>query len=320
MGGLVRVTGAGMGCPDWPKCFGEWIPPTSEAQLPDNYKEVYITKRKSKVERLITFLEKVGMHDKALKIQKKQGLFEPHVYSFSKAYTEYGNRLVGVLTGIFALLTVFFSVTFFKKAFWKMGFAFIGLFFIIYNGWLGSIVVDSNLFGGMVTIHFVIAFFAVLFFMLAFYHGKESLATTNTDGKRLLWISLALVLGIVQLISGTLVREQAEILAGLNTIISINNFELLGSNFNLHRLTAPILAVIIIWVLFKNRNIASRKKINTFYLACLILLLLQVLTGVLNVRFNFPPMAQLAHVVLGSVLLTGLIFISIHEFKVKTSS
>ena len=27
VGGLVRATGSGLGCPGWPKCYGTWFPP-----------------------------------------------------------------------------------------------------------------------------------------------------------------------------------------------------------------------------------------------------------------------------------------------------
>ncbi|MEI6541738.1 MAG: COX15/CtaA family protein, partial [Planctomycetota bacterium] len=51
LGGLVRATGSGMGCPDWPKCFGLWAPPNCECKLPANYQEIYLQKRLQKVER-----------------------------------------------------------------------------------------------------------------------------------------------------------------------------------------------------------------------------------------------------------------------------
>ena len=55
-GSIVRITESGMGCPDWPKCFDQYIPPTDISQLPDNYQLYYSSKREKKIKKFTSFL------------------------------------------------------------------------------------------------------------------------------------------------------------------------------------------------------------------------------------------------------------------------
>ncbi|MBP9688907.1 MAG: COX15/CtaA family protein, partial [Bacteroidia bacterium] len=128
VGGLVRSTGSGMGCPDWPKCFGTWVPPTDVSQLPANYKELF----------------KTSTHEVA----------EFDVY---KTWTEYVNRLIGVATGLFVFFTVLFAIPYLKtkpSIFWL---SFLALILTAFQGWIGAKVVAANLAHWMVTIHMIIA-------------------------------------------------------------------------------------------------------------------------------------------------------------------
>ena len=74
-GSFVRMSGSGMGCPDWPKCFGKWVPPTELTELPEDYREAYLLKRQKKVEKFCKFLDKIGLDATAQKI-----LNDPDVY------------------------------------------------------------------------------------------------------------------------------------------------------------------------------------------------------------------------------------------------
>jgi cytochrome c oxidase assembly protein subunit 15 len=100
-GGTVRATGAGLGCPDWPLCFGQLIPPFSEKELPDNWSDFLPDKNSENIK------------------------FNP-----VHTWTEYINRLLGATLGIFTILLVFSSKSFLKvkpSVFWcAMGAFFFG--------------------------------------------------------------------------------------------------------------------------------------------------------------------------------------------------
>ena len=144
VGSIVRSTGAGMGCPDWPKCFGSYIPPTSSAQLPDNYLEVFKAKRIEKNQRLAKVLMSLGYHDLGNQILTDPAIQEEQTFNVTKAWIEYINRLIGVLIGVMVFLNMIGSFAF-KTNKWL---PIVGVFIFIltgFQGWVGSLVVSTNL-------------------------------------------------------------------------------------------------------------------------------------------------------------------------------
>ncbi len=95
-GGVVRSTGSGMGCPDWPKCYNGWFPPTCVCELPSNYQQLYLEKRLKKAEKFSELLMNLGFKKQAILILNDPKLQIPEVFNTTKAWIEYINRLIGV--------------------------------------------------------------------------------------------------------------------------------------------------------------------------------------------------------------------------------
>ena len=185
VGATVRASGSGMGCPDWPTCFGSWVPPTSEAQLPVNYQEIYA---------------ELGYSDTR--------------FNVVKTWTEYANRLLGVSIGFLIFLTAIYSwscrahdTRIFKAsvaAFLMVGF----------QGWLGSKVVSSNLLPGMITIHMLVALAIVGTLLYAVAQARRGIMASqsvgNIDQRFGKWLYIVLGLTVLQVAMGTQVREMTD--------------------------------------------------------------------------------------------------------------
>jgi cytochrome c oxidase assembly protein subunit 15 len=298
LGGLVRATGSGMGCPDWPKCFGKIAPPTSEKYLPENYKEIFLTKRKKKIDKFIQLLNKIGLKEKAIAIQHNPDLLIAHPFNATTAYIEYVNRLFGVLTGIFMLAATYFSFSFRKTNVRIPVYTILALVMIVFNGWLGSIVVDTNLFSGLVSLHFIFAFAAIVFLLLAFNQNNNYQVPSIPYLQPLLIIGL--IITTIQIFSGISMRALVEQTLGENA--SLTAFLDLGAGFAFHRYFSALVFMLFLFLSYS----AFKKKdhsLLTKHLHILTLLsFLKIATGAMNITFSLPAASQVTHITLGALL------------------
>lgn len=267
-GGIVRSTGSGMGCPDWPTCFGRIIPPTNESQLPLNYQEIYQEKLHGEI------------------------IFNP-----VKTWIEYLNRLLGALTGIAMLLTTFFA---FKKDKKTGIFALGALFFVLANAILGKYVVDSFLLPGVVTAHMVLTIAVLFFLLLAIYHDSNKISL-GTQGYWIIILNIILV--VSQIITGTQVRENMDqVILELGESQKHLWIDHLDFIYIIHRSATwfLIIANIFLYRKFKKNTIIKNYLNGVFFL-----LGISILTGILMAYFALPFGTQPLHLTL-SLLALGL--------------
>jgi len=275
-GAVVRATGSGMGCPDWPRCFGQIVPPTDVSQLPENYKEIY----------------KVGNHEIA-------------TFNVVHTWVEYINRLLGVLIG-FSVFILFLLSLKHRKEQPGLVCMCLSIFLLVgIEGVLGKHVVDTNLSPGIITLHMILALIILALLIYVVAKAEEivnPLEKLNNKRVKLVLI-FALVISLVQVALGTQVREAIDVIAVKMMDQNRESWiDQLGFFFNAHKWIAIGVILINLYLFFLIRNATENRRLLSTAKNILIIVGCEFILGLILAHLAVPAAAQPIHLLLATIL------------------
>lgn len=318
-GATVRMTGSGMGCPDWPKCFGYYIPPTDVQELlweaNHEYKKGQVIIKDEKLwvanQRFVSTdvynasnWEEYTKHDYAE--------FNPY-----HTWVEYINRLCGALAGLACLVLFFKSFSYWKYKKSVVLWAGMVLFLLGFNAWLGATVVFSVLDPLRITTHMIAALLNVAALLYLIRLAKtDKKYNAKYDGSYQFFAWVALVFTLIQIGLGTQVRQfiDEQTRSGITDVsIWLQNPDL---NFYIHRTFSFVLFFINLYLFLRNKRLnLGDIKINWV----MFILILEVITGILMYYVDFPFGTQAAHLVLAALMFGLQIVIALEAGASKSS-
>lgn len=314
VGGIVRATGSGMGCPDWPKCFGQWVPPTDSKELPANYKQVYTAQRVAKNQKLARTLASLGFKQVAGEIFAHPTQYIETEFNATKTWIEYVNRLVGALIGVFVFITAVVALPYWRRdrpVFWLAvgGWLLTGV-----QGWLGSLVVSTNLLPIMVTIHMGLALLIVAMLLYAAdraqrepaqaakeWEENDSAPLPATNGlQTLLW--LLLLATFMQIVLGTQVREQIDYISAAAGYAGRESWvSQLGNIFKVHRSMSILVTLLNGYAAYQLWPVAGM-RLRRLVAATLAIVGLEIGAGIVLAYLALPAWVQPVHLTLATLL------------------
>jgi len=293
-GGIVRSSGSGMGCPDWPLCFGQWIPPLYETDLPANYQEIY----------------------------SERGYKDTRFNAF-KTWTEYLNRLLGALTGFLVLVQAILALRY-----WRAGrsrtnpefsielsastgakaallWAGLALLLVLVQGGIGAWVVATHLNGSVVTLHLVLAWVLMTVQLWLGFALAPQPEQTCPYGQLDRWgLSLWMLLLFGQLGLGALVREAVD--AWIPTYASDQfTFMALGEAYLWHKNLWMLILMLGAWLAYRQWTLYHDREAGFWAVSSMGMLTLQVISGLWMVLFGLPAVPRTLHILLGSLALVS---------------
>lgn len=301
-GGIVRMTGSGMGCPDWPKCFGYYIPPVERTELEWQSSKQY------KKGQVIILNESLWVADSDFTSgsdynEKNWSKYTRHDYAEFNAFhtwTEFINRLLGALAGLAVFIAAIASL-----AFWKVNRSITIISWLVvlgmgFQAWLGATVVYSVLEPLKISMHMIMALIIVGLLLYVIYKSNPNQSSYEYHKLTSNLIVLALIFTLIQIGLGIQVRQfidnQNDILGEQAKNLWLAEPSL---NFYLHRSFSIVVLVLngfLAYSIYK-RGLGLKKIYWVIWL-----ILAEALTGIVMYYVDFPFGTQPLHLLLASLL------------------
>ena len=316
-GSVVRMTGSGMGCPDWPKCFGYLIPPTSEEQITwqpnSDYKEGMIIVK----DKTLFVAEKNIKTSTKFSVNNWKKYTKHNYVKFNKyhTWTEYINRLASVLSGFVFLFLIYAATKFWKKDKTIPIVAFTAFFLMLVEAWIGKTVVDTNLKPTIITIHMVIGLVIIaLLLQLKFIVSENKTKYKyNSLFNKLLIVSV--IFSLIQIAMGTQVRQfidQQVKLYGFEN----KEYSLMNPSFKFYFHRSFTIAIVLVnfgmFYLNQIKNLGY-KLVNWI----VFFIFVETITGILMYYAEFPIGTQATHLLAGAILFGLQFYLWIQSRSVK---
>lgn len=295
VGAVVRVTGAGMGCPDWPMCWGRLIPPTKIEEV--DFSKLPIEKFQRKAKRM-------GRDPGLITVETLKSEFNSrHVW------TEFINRLTSLPVGFFSLAT--FIAAFWQRSkrplvFWL---AFTSVVVVLTNAWMGARVVYSGLAPGVLTLHLALAMSLIGTLAYCVWRGTDSPWWVQADAKILKQLRLAVTILLVSIVAegivGARVREMTDEMAKFHIDKPRESWvgELEASwKYLFHRSFSWVVlgTSLWAWLLAKRHVLGGPGRVAN---AVFGIVLAQMVLGLVMAQVHIYSWVQVLHVGLAAILL-----------------
>jgi len=301
LGAWTRLVDAGLGCPDWPGCYGFVVFPTTEAE-----------------------------------IALAESRYPQFPYEIDKAIPEVVHRYFAAALGFLAILLVYFAFKYQLPKKIKAITSFL-LFFICCQGLFGYLTVSLKLLPIIVTGHLFGGFITLSIFFYLFLQSTDGIKNYNIGHLKALG-GVALFALIIQIFLGVWTSTnyaslacadfptcQGKFIPEMDFYDGFNLAQEVGPNYLYglldnearvaihysHRISALVLTVIFLILISRLWFSSAAPMASTLG----VILVTQISLGIMNVVYVLPLYIAIAHNLVAALLLLATLMVNLVIWK-----